>query len=1063
MPPAVFILMALEAARQLQILSKTASSSLMLTDVVFYRPLPLESIPDSESTLEVKLIVKGEESKGRFQFEIVSVESASAETWIRHCSGVFGWDDTPRVDGTSAAWDTIHDGTLLERWTALGNTVPNILRYLRTGTEACTGQFQQSLYFHENYPVDPRVLVNILSVTPLTLVGRNLPAASRFTSVASVAVPIHAEATDIGHFAIDVHPEHPFGARCDIVIRPGREVMSFNGLRYQATGPLTQEPALNSLFFKALSKPDISHFTVPTERTGFSRVVELLTHKWPMSDIRIQGLDNDRIQIILNAFHVHRKEKRPTFRSITIKGTTSEPAVDRVRHVEAFEASQKCHILFTDNTDDFQGVHDQLLPKGLVCFSKTNDKFDKSLRFTHLFERITIIQTSDQPQWWLWRKKPTQTAGRRNAVMFGSPPAEILLDRFTRKSERVSMIQESVVQFCQRPQHDRFDAIVIDNAEKSVITTWPGQVFILWMQTLLKSADSILWATQPGPASPFQQVAGTMLRTLQSEQPSLKVLWLVVPNTDRVMGGGTLERRILEAYASMLEGENEIKLETHQKGPAIVRYYPDDELSTATGLIPPQKVESPLTGKNYALSFAAPGEPVILSSRPQTHALSDEEIEIKVQASVIDPGDIHAFTCGGQRTSDIFTPCKFFAGCMLFGDQGSSPRGTIVGYTTGTHQSVLRVPEIQVYDRPHDSPSTEAACEFAAVAVASCIVDGVTRAREGDIFDLRVDGVLKVALQQMVTKTGATVISAGASSKADFTVTYNVAEGVLVNGQPFDLHTYLQSIHGRKTVAQAWRFRHLLSCPLKTFELPNYAEAFDTPSSHAQPYSTAIHHGSDEQTVSHVPIYKKRTSLFTNTGHYILIGGLGGLGRFICTWMVENGARSIVAISRSGLSSPEAHEMQASINSSGATLQVFKADACDRETMCSILAGLREKAPIQGVINLAMILGDAPMASMTGEEWDRALRVKIDSSWILHEETIEDPLDFFILFSSIASVCGNRNQGNYNVANTFLNALAEYRQSMDLPGISIALGAMSKSSSVPSLLFLHRMQMSLFA
>ena len=85
------------------------------------------------------------------------------------------------------------------------------------------------------------------------------------------------------------------------------------------------------------------------------------------------------------------------------------------------------------------------------------------------------------------------------------------------------------------------------------------------------------------------------------------------------------------------------------------------------------------------------------------------------------------------------------------------------------------------------------------------------------------------------------------------------------------------------------------------------------------------------------------------------------------------------------------------------------------------------------------------MATMTAGEWDHGLRVKIDSSWILHQETLQDRLDFFILFSSIASVLGNRSQGNYNVSNTFLNALAEYRQSLDLPGISVALGAMSKS------------------
>lgn len=125
------------------------------------------------------------------------------------------------------------------------------------------------------------------------------------------------------------------------------------------------------------------------------------------------------------------------------------------------------------------------------------------------------------------------------------------------------------------------------------------------------------------------------------------------------------------------------------------------------------------------------------------------------------------------------------------------------------------------------------------------------------------------------------------------------------------------------------------------------------------------------------------------------------------------------------------------------SIRVIKADACDREAISTNLAKTREERSIKGIINPAMVLGDAPMESMTGEAWDRALRVKIDSSWILHEETRQDPLDFFSLFSSIAGVLGNRDQGNYNVANTFLNALAEYRQSLNLPRISIALGAMS--------------------
>lgn len=38
---------------------------------------------------------------------------------------------------------------------------------------------------------------------------------------------------------------------------------------------------------------------------------------------------------------------------------------------------------------------------------------------------------------------------------------------------------------------------------------------------------------------------------------------------------------------------------------------------------------------------------------------------------------------------------------------------------------------------------------------------------------------------------------------------------------------------------------------------------------------------------------------------YVLVGGLGGLGRVIATWMVENGARSIMFLSRSAKEGPE--------------------------------------------------------------------------------------------------------------------------------------------------------------
>ena len=1044
LPAAVYILMALEAARQLQSIAKANRSFLHLTCIVFHEPLPFNLFPTPDSTIEVQTTSRKLDDTDDYEFEIFSQTSYRPDSWTRHCSGIFGWTDHDHHISNSAPRNVGHDPDLWEKSFTLRNHIAPELHVSQISPQGSTGCFEASTEDFESYSIAPTTLDSILHLPPISLLGQNLPAEYSLQSVESISIPIGTRSTSSSNFAIAVEPTHPYGVEANIEISQGGLRMFFGNVKYGVDNLLAIEPARSSIFFKPTLLPDISKINT-TKTTSLSECTKLITHKWPMSNIKIVGVSEAVVGKILDMLHVGRSEVRPRFQSLQILGkpTGSSHISDNVQFAESLDPELEAQLIFSSSQLSATEILLHLRPDGLVCLCGMDevemDTLSKSM------EMITRIADIDEEEWSLWRMKNREApaSNGRKAIVFSAFERNEASAIDLPKVEYVELQPSTIDDFCKRVDATRYDAIILDNAEKSIIAAWHGQDLLPWLQNLLCSADSILWVTQEVSCSPFNELAGTLLRTIQSEQPSLKVTWLVFKNVKESMR--SIQKHIFSAYESMLMGENEIKLEVEDSQVKILRYLPDDELSIATRLVLPRMVDSPLGKQDYRLSLAAPREAVILSSYPNaTKSPGEGLVSITVEASVIDINDVLGF--GGANKADTASPDfgTFFAGRKKSGRDNQSSL-QIVGWHPGSHCKHLEVPMKRLCEYSGTDPAL-AAAEFSAIATTTCITERVARIREGDTFSLDKEDILNQAFEYVCSQRRASLLEPGSSLVADFAICLDPSRGFVVNNRPVSIARYLDSDRGYDIVAETWnsyqKSQSRFQSRLHKFDLSAYKQAFTIAA--LNPYSTVLIHSNVETIAKHVPIHKEPKKIFSPTGAYILIGGLGGLGRFVCRWLISYGAKNLVSISRSGINSPEAQETNEYINngSSDTSLQVIKADATNRPTMADIFSKIREKTPIRGVINMAMILGDAPLASMTGEEWDRVLHVKIDSSWILHEETLQDNLDFFILFSSIASVLGNRNQANYNVANTFLNALASYRHSLCLPAVSIALGAM---------------------
>ena len=183
---------------------------------------------------------------------------------------------------------------------------------------------------------------------------------------------------------------------------------------------------------------------------------------------------------------------------------------------------------------------------------------------------------------------------------------------------------------------------------------------------------------------------------------------------------------------------------------------------------------------------------------------------------------------------------------------------------------------------------------------------------------------------------------------------------------------------------------------------------------------------------------------------YLITGGLGALGLQVAQWLVKQGAKHLVLTGR-GTPSIAAQRTIQQLQQTGATVLVMQTDVSQPEAVAQLLELYSSAPALKGIIHAAGILDDGTLQNLSWAQFDRVMAPKVAGAWNLHCLTQDLPLDFFVCFSSIASLLGSPGQGNYAAANAFMDALMHHRRQLGLAGLSVNWGPWAEAGMATQL------------
>ncbi|MXS86208.1 SDR family NAD(P)-dependent oxidoreductase [Nitrosomonas sp. HPC101] len=197
----------------------------------------------------------------------------------------------------------------------------------------------------------------------------------------------------------------------------------------------------------------------------------------------------------------------------------------------------------------------------------------------------------------------------------------------------------------------------------------------------------------------------------------------------------------------------------------------------------------------------------------------------------------------------------------------------------------------------------------------------------------------------------------------------------------------------------------------------------------------------DAQPDIEQPSRSAPTICFEKNTTWLVTGGLSGFGLESARWLAERGVDHLVLVGRRGMETPGAREVVKSFADRGVKVIAQACDITSAIAVDTLVEHIRKIfPPLKGVLHSAAVFDDRLIASLDRKNIENVMNAKLLGTWHLHQATLNTPLDYFVLYSSVTTAIGNPGQANYVAANAGLEGITAMRRQAGLPATCIAWG-----------------------